>query len=143
VGKRIAAERKAGHSLAAIAAKLNEEQQEVLEHLASIRAAIAAEVGSQESLQGLSAALRALFEGFTLHSVELGSERLPAAIVGGELTPPGYLIEPHVRVEAVAGRAVLHLSDVSPRLPDVEITDLHRVPLALGRNKEPLSQRSW
>jgi hypothetical protein len=56
--------------------------------------------------------------------------------VPGELAASGYVIEPHVRVEAVARHYTARLSHVSPRLPDVEMVELHRVPLALGRDKE-------
>jgi site-specific DNA recombinase len=106
-------------------------EQDVLEQLAGIRAAIASEVGSQESLQSLRAALLALFEGFTLHNVRLGSDGLPE-LIHGELNPPGWVIEPHVRPEAIAKRS-----------PTGRGVELHKLTLGLDRNKEPASWLGW
>jgi len=117
---------------------LADAEQHVLEHLASIRQAVAGDVSTQSTLEGLRAALLALFEDFTLH---LGSAG-PTGLVCDELRPAGYVIEPHVRVEAIAGRTTWHLSAVSPQLADVDTVELHRVPLALGRNKEPASSQA-
>jgi hypothetical protein len=69
-------------------------------------------------------------QGFTLHNVRLGSDALPA-LVHGELNPPGYVIEPHVRVEAVARRS-----------PVGHGVELHRVPLVLSADKEPARSQS-
>jgi hypothetical protein len=100
---------------------------------AFIRAAIAGDVSAQDTLDGLRAALLGLFEGFTLHSVSLASDEQLAALIRADHFPPapGYVIEPHVRVEAIASST-----------PDLAGFELHRVPLALGRNKEPASSQS-
>jgi hypothetical protein len=117
---------------------LADAEQHVLEHLATIREAIAGDVSSQSTLEGLRAALLALFEGFTLHSVRLAVGDLPAALfVRGEVTPDyEYLIEPHVRVDAIARRVPID-TDGPVTIADGQPVELHRVPLALGRNKEP------
>jgi site-specific DNA recombinase len=100
----------------------------VLEYLAEIRTSIAQNVASQTSLQGVHAALLTLFSGFTVHcTAHADPERLPT-LLHRDLMLPGYgglIVEPHVRPEAIATRA--------ERGSAVE---LHRIPLAVGRNIE-------
>ena len=104
-------------------------EAEVLQRLAEIRAAIAHDVASQESLQSIRAvpALLTLFSGFTVHRTADGDgEGLPA-LIHADLMLPGYglIVEPHVRPEAIAARAELG-----------NAVELHRVPLALAGNIE-------
>jgi hypothetical protein len=109
---------------------LAEAEQHVLEHLAAIRESIAGDVSAQTTLDGLRATLLALFEEFTLHSVALcgDGDKLPP-LVYDALNPPGYIIEPHVRVPAIAERSATGRG-----------VELHRVPLALARKESASSQ---
>lgn len=73
-------------------------------------------------------ALLTLFSAFTVHSMALADpERLPT-LLHSDLMLPGYgglIVQPHVPPEAIAARA--------ERGSAVE---LHRIPLAVGRNIE-------
>lgn len=78
-------------------------QQEALEQLSQIRAAIVGEVREASGVEAVRAALARMFERFVLHRQGAGPQRLPAELG----LVPGFVIEPVVREAAVAGHSPL------------------------------------
>jgi hypothetical protein len=117
------------------AVELRDVEEETLQRLASIRAAIAGEIDDGSGIDAVRAALISLFESFTLWRCDQpGAPRVRKDELAWEAGGASYFIDPQVRESVI--------EEMFPRLPDGEYQTekfdlfLRQIPLNLAENKD-------
>lgn len=107
---------------------LRDAESDALEHLTEIRRAIVGEVREAEGVEAVRAALLRMFERFVLHPSGAGPERVHAELA----LVPGFVIEPVIREQAIAGYS------------EHSVPVLRREPLdqAVNNERQGVAQRS-